>query len=82
MLRYGVIALSLAAACRRQEPQPCPKPAGAASAPAVAPAAACPAGQAEGPLTWIRDDYAGALACATSRHVPLVVDLWAPWCHT
>jgi thiol-disulfide isomerase/thioredoxin len=42
----------------------------------------CPKGHREGQLTWIADDYPGALACAREKHVPLVVDLWAPWCHT
>lgn len=45
-------------------------------------AAACPAGEKHGPLTWIEDDYAGAVACARATHRPLVIDMWAPWCHT
>jgi hypothetical protein len=27
----------------------------------------------------IEDDYAGAVTLAKQRHVPLVVDVWAPW---
>ena len=38
--------------------------------------AAAPA--AKGPL-FVADDYAGALADARQRGVPLVVDVWAPW---
>jgi thiol-disulfide isomerase/thioredoxin len=50
---------------------------GAASSPA-----ACKGAKQEGPLAWIADDYDGALACAKQKNLPLVVDLWAPWCHT
>jgi hypothetical protein len=41
-------------------------------------AAAAPAGAA-GPLPFVSDDYGRALADARARHVPLVVDVWAPW---
>ncbi|MDB4961792.1 MAG: hypothetical protein JWP01_1791 [Myxococcales bacterium] len=43
---------------------------------------ACAKAKQEGPIAWIEDDYPAALACATARKVPLVLDLWAPWCHT
>ena len=33
-------------------------------------------------MVWFEDDYDGALAKARERGVPIVVALWAPWCHT
>jgi thiol-disulfide isomerase/thioredoxin len=69
MRRLVVIALALVA-CNKDEPKAKPT------------AAACAKAKVEGPLTWFHDDYAGALACAKQRGVPLVLDLWAPWCHT
>jgi thioredoxin-like negative regulator of GroEL len=42
----------------------------------------CTKAKPEGPFAWIADDYPAALACAKQRKVPLVIDLWAPWCHT
>lgn len=33
-------------------------------------------------LPWIHDDYPAALAKAKERSVPIVIDAWAPWCHT
>ena len=32
-----------------------------------------------GGLPFIADDYARARAEATRRHLPLFVDVWAPW---
>lgn len=43
---------------------------------------ACKGAKQEGPIAWIEDDYDAALACAAEKKLPLVVDLWAPWCHT
>ncbi|MCB9530012.1 MAG: thioredoxin family protein [Myxococcales bacterium] len=33
-------------------------------------------------ISWHHDDYPAALAEARKQSRPLVVDLWAPWCHT
>jgi thioredoxin-like negative regulator of GroEL len=33
-------------------------------------------------IVFVENDYAGALAGAQARHVPLFVDAWATWCHT
>ena len=52
---------------------------GSASAAKASP---CAKAKTLGSLAWIDDDYAAALACAKDKGVPLVLDLWAPWCHT
>lgn len=79
MFRLVVCAIVLGAACKGDPPKSETKP-----AEPVAKAApdACVKAEAEGPLKWMVDDYPGALACAKQRKVPLVIDLWAPWCHT
>ena len=64
----------------REAPAKAPEP-----SPDKAPAAVadpCSKARPHGPLAWIEDDYASALACARQKQVPLVLDLWAPWCHT
>jgi hypothetical protein len=30
-------------------------------------------------LPWMEDNYAKALEQAKSRHLPLFVEVWAPW---
>ncbi len=45
----------------------------------VCAAASSAAAEATGPLPFIADDYARARAEANRRHLPLFVDVWAPW---
>jgi thiol-disulfide isomerase/thioredoxin len=33
-------------------------------------------------MTWFVDDYAAAKACGAATNKPIIMDLWAPWCHT
>lgn len=35
-----------------------------------------------GSLRWYEDDFEAAVACAKKTGRPLLLDLWAPWCHT
>ena len=85
-----VAAAALAAgACKQHQAAPAPGPAnGAATAGSAAVGSGtaapdpCAGGDVRGALTWHEDDYDAALACAKQRGVPLVVDMWAPWCHT
>jgi hypothetical protein len=34
---------------------------------------------AAGSLPWMENSYSQALAAAKSRHLPLFVEVWAPW---
>ncbi|MGN6110910.1 MAG: thioredoxin family protein [Kofleriaceae bacterium] len=80
--------VGLLASCKKEPAKSPPaddpgKPAAAKPAPADDPCAkARPAGHEGSPIAWIHDDYPAALACAKARDLPLVLDLWAPWCHT
>ncbi len=53
----------------------------AARAPTAAVAGPAPVVDTPG-LTFIADDLDRALALAHATDRPLVIDLWAPWCHT
>jgi thiol-disulfide isomerase/thioredoxin len=79
MRRLVLLAFLLGfVACKKDDSKPKPDPAVAVK-PAESP---CAKAHVEGHLAWIKDDYAAALACAKEMKVPLVLDLWAPWCHT
>ncbi len=71
LLLAWLVALSACAG----SPKPAPK---AATTETRQPA---PKGSA-GSLPFVEDDYARALTDARTRHVPLFVDAWAPWCHS
>lgn len=73
MYRLIVTATLVVVGCGKAKDEPKDK---------VAADPACAKAVAHGPLSWIEDDYPAALACAKSLKLPLVVDLWAPWCHT
>jgi thiol-disulfide isomerase/thioredoxin len=57
-------------------------PASEQGAATSAPAACAGTHSEGGALHWFRDAYREALACAAAKGVPLVIDMWAPWCHT
>ncbi|MBA3455212.1 MAG: thioredoxin family protein [Deltaproteobacteria bacterium] len=76
MYRLLVIAALLPAACKGKDTEVARDDKARTTEPACAKAVV------HGPLRWIEDDYPAALACAKARNLPLVVDLWAPWCHT
>ncbi len=81
----ALVALTTVAACKKDEAKP---------AEAAAPNAdfdgqrgardeSCGGAREEtGSLRWMIDDFTRAKTCAAERNQPLVVDLWAPWCHT
>ena len=80
MFRPVVCALVLASACKGHPPKPTEE---TKPPPPSAPAEdSCKKAEVDGPLSWFADDYASAMACAKQKKTPLVIDLWAPWCHT
>jgi tetratricopeptide (TPR) repeat protein len=78
MLRLAVLAAILVAACGKDSSKG--EKAGSGSpAPVAGP---CTKAKPQGPIAWIEDDWPAAVACARERKVPIMLDVWAPWCHT
>lgn len=42
----------------------------------------CAEAKPHGAMKWIQNNYVAALGCAKAKKLPIVIDLWAPWCHT
>lgn len=83
MQRFSVALAVLAIACGKSEssapkPEPTPEPRPVATAPKTDPCAT----KDHGAIGWIEDNFDNAIACAQSTKRPIVLDLWAPWCHT
>lgn len=81
LLSIAMAGVALAGAGCKKKEQPAAG-AGSAGSGERAPAASCKGPEQKGPLAWYEDDYPAALACARDSHRPLVIDMWAPWCHT
>jgi thiol-disulfide isomerase/thioredoxin len=76
MYRFLLVIPLVTAGCKKDAAAPAPD-----KQPAKV-SAACAKATQEGPLAWIEDDYDAAIACAKEKNLPVVLDLWAPWCHT
>lgn len=74
-------AIATAGACKGKSKDRDPG-ATAGTAAAAATDASCDGAVLHGALRWFEDDYPRALACAKAQHKPLLIDMWAPWCHT
>ncbi len=82
----SLVLLALLPGCKKEPAAP-PGPTVAegsaeVGAGSAGPAACAGAEREGGKLHWFVDDYGQALACAKAKGVPLVLDMWAPWCHT
>ena len=82
-VQLGLVLLLSVSACRRPDAVDPESPiASAIHSPSDASAFDIERGANASKLPWVEDDYASAQAQARSKNLPIVVDLWAPWCHT
>jgi thioredoxin-like negative regulator of GroEL len=82
MRRFALFACLAFVACKGDPKGKVSATGSGSAAEAVVQGEPCKKAELKGPIAWIEDDYASALACAKQKNVPLVLDFWAPWCHT
>jgi thiol-disulfide isomerase/thioredoxin len=84
-MRAALVVVVLLGACSKDKPKPTsepPAPKTTEVKPTEAKTDPCAKAVKEGAMAWIADDYSSAVACAKAKKVPVVLDEWAPWCHT
>lgn len=80
-MRRFVLVFAVLAGCSKKADEPAPTPQVQPTKTAVQ----NPCEQsvkAHGALRFIEDNWQAALACAKQEKKAIVLDLWAPWCHT
>jgi tetratricopeptide (TPR) repeat protein len=92
LFRALLVTAGIVASCARHDSSTAPRsapvaPAGARTAKTNPPGPAAPAKAEIAPvvhhgIAWYRDAPEAAFARARAEGKPVVVDLWAPWCHT
>jgi thioredoxin-like negative regulator of GroEL len=76
-------AMLMILSCKGKSEQPVSTKTGSATAITAAPNPCDKATADHGSvMRWHVDDYDAALSCAKASNKSLVIDLWAPWCHT
>jgi thiol-disulfide isomerase/thioredoxin len=78
----ALVALAAGSGCKRDDASAASGGAAPTAPVKPAQAEACTGTKLEGALPWFHDTYDQARACAKARGVPMVLDMWAPWCHT
>jgi thiol-disulfide isomerase/thioredoxin len=71
------LVLALLGGCKKEKEKP-----GTGTGTGTALAACDGKVEKTGALAWFEDDLDKAKACAKAKGVPVVIDEWAPWCHT
>lgn len=80
---FAASALAAAAACKGETPTATETKKEVAAAAENSGTSSCAGSKRHGgKLHWFEDDYPAALACAKAKRLPLIIDMWAPWCHT
>ncbi|MFH1807441.1 MAG: thioredoxin family protein [Pseudomonadota bacterium] len=83
MTRTSAVLLTLTlAACATTAPDADSRRSDALRASSTDPCSRADAPAIGSKIPWFHDDAATALQCARDTDRPVLIDLWAPWCHT